>query len=130
MSKIAWTEETLNLWTGCTKVSAGCKNCYAEAMAKRFGWDARYDCSKIEMHLDRITIPERRKKPTMYFVNSMSDFFHEDIPDQVIREMLERMAACKQHVFQILTKRAFRLSHFKGLFAKNIWVGVSVEDSE
>ena len=77
MSKIEWTEKTWNPITGCTKVSAGCKNCYAEVIAQRFWKERKF--IDVQFHKDRLSEPLHRKKPTMYFVNSMSDLFHEDI---------------------------------------------------
>lgn len=127
-SHIEWTEATWNPTTGCTKVSAGCKNCYAEAMTKRFEnkWGK---FNEIQFHLDRLSIPLKKKVPTVYFVNSMSDLFHKKIPDSFIKKVFEVMNESPQHTFQILTKRADRileLNH-KLNWTSNIWMGVSVE---
>ncbi len=132
-SRIEWTEQTWNPTTGCTKVSPGCKHCYAEVMARRLqamgagGYDAGFE---LAMHPGRLGQPLARKKPTVYFVNSMSDLFHEDIPDKFLDEVFGVIRATPQHTYQILTKRAERLPRY---FARrkcpdNVWLGVSVED--
>lgn len=132
-SSIEWTEHTWNPVTGCTKISPGCKHCYAETMARRLqamGASGYENGFRLTLHPDRLDQPKRRKKPTTYFVNSMSDVFHEDVPDSFIDEVL---AVCKEtphHTYQLLTKRAERLP---GFFANrdvptNVWLGVSVED--
>jgi protein gp37 len=136
MTKIDWTEETWNPTTGCTKVSDGCKHCYAELMAKRLqamksaGYENGFN---FEVHPDRLDIPLKRKKPTMYFVNSMSDLFHDDVPDSFIIEVFEVMERCPQHTFQVLTKRAERMAAFFSSCARkrppaNVWLGVTVEN--
>lgn len=112
-SSIEWTEHTWNPTTGCTKVSPGCKNCYAEKMAARLlamgatGYELGF---KLTLHPDRLSQPLRRSRPTVYFVNSMSDLFHEDVPDRFIAEVLAICRATPRHTYQILTKRADRLS--------------------
>lgn len=132
-SRIEWTEQTWNPTTGCTKVSPGCKHCYAEVMARRLqamgagGYDAGFE---LTLHPGRLGQPLARKKPTVYFVNSMSDLFHEDIPDKFLNEVFGVIRATPQHTYQILTKRAERLLRY---FAwrncpNNVWLGVSVED--
>lgn len=108
-SKIEWTEHTWNPVTGCTKISAGCQNCYAENMAKRFGGK---DGFKVTLHPEKLDIPLKRKKPTTYFVCSMSDLFHEDVPDDFIISIFNTMAnshALYSHTFQVLTKRPERM---------------------
>ncbi|TFH84752.1 phage Gp37/Gp68 family protein [Billgrantia azerbaijanica] len=133
MSDIEWTEQTWNPVTGCTKVSPGCKHCYAEVMAKRLqamgvrGYENGFALSLLPERLEQ---PLKRKRPTTYFVNSMSDLFHEDVPDQYIEQVLEVMGAAPQHTFQVLTKRATRLPEFfeNREVPKNLWLGVSVED--
>lgn len=108
-SKIEWTQHTWNPVTGCTKISAGCQNCYAENMARRFGGK---DGFKVTLHPDKLDIPLKRKKPTIYFVCSMSDLFHEDIPDDFIISIFNTMAnahALYGHTFQVLTKRPERM---------------------
>jgi len=109
MSKIEWTEKTWNPITGCNKVSAGCANCYAEANAKRF-WGKRA-FTDIMLHEDRLTDPLRRKKPTMYFVNSMSDIFHEHVSTEYLAKIFAVMWLCDQHTFQVLTKREYRMQN-------------------
>ena len=136
MTKIEWTDESWNPVTGCTKVSAGCKNCYAEAIAKRF-WGKRKFTS-IKCHSDRLNIPLHWKKPRMIFVNSMSDLFHEDVADQFIIDVFLIMAKAKQHTFQILTKRPERmLSFFEDCRSMppifplpNVWLGISIESPD
>ncbi len=133
MSKIEWTEETWNPTTGCTKVSPGCKNCYAEVMARRLhamgtpGYEGGF---KLAIHPSRLEAPLRRKKPTVYFVNSMSDLFHEDVPDTFLDKVFDVIRQSPQHTFQILTKRAERLPEYfaKRTCPKNVWLGVSIED--
>lgn len=105
---ISWTDATWNPTTGCTKVSAGCTHCYAERIDKRFG----RDFSKIELHLKRLEHPLHWKKPRRIFVDSMSDLFHKDVPDEFIGAVFGVAARCPQHTFQILTKRAERLSEW------------------
>ncbi len=132
-SRIEWTEQTWNPTTGCTKISPGCKHCYAEVMARRLqamgagGYDAGFE---FTLHPGRLGQPLARMKPTVYFVNSMSDLFHEDIPDKFLNEVFGVIRATPQHTYQILTKRAERLPRY---FARrkcpdNVWLGVSVED--
>ena len=107
-SSIEWTEQTWNPVTGCTKVSPGCKHCYAETMAirlKAMGAAGYEDGFKLSLHPKRLDQPLRRKKPTVYFVNSMSDLFHEKVPLDFIKSVFEVMNECSQHTFQVLTKR-------------------------
>lgn len=114
-TKIEWTDATWNPTTGCDKVSAGCKNCYAERMAKRLKamGNRRYkDGFKLTLHEDLIEAPLRWRKPRMVFVNSMSDVFHEDVPFEFIDKVFAVMALCPQHTFQILTKRAERMRDY------------------
>lgn len=134
-SKIEWTEQTWNPTTGCTKVSPGCKNCYAETMARRLqamGAKGYENAFQLRLVPERISDPVKRKKPTIFFVNSMSDVFHEDVPYEYIDKIFETIKATPQHTYQILTKRAARMAEY---FAdksvpKNAWIGVSVEDRE
>lgn len=133
MSKIEWTEETWNPTTGCTKVSPGCKNCYAEVMARRLeamGTPGYENGFKLAIHPSRLEAPLRRKKPTVYFVNSMSDLFHEGVPDAFLDKVFDVIRQSPQHTFQILTKRAERLPVYfsSRTCPKNVWLGVSVED--
>jgi len=134
VSTIEWTEMTWNPVTGCLKVSQGCKHCYAERMAKRLHamGAVRYrNGFEPALHEDLVDLPKRWKKPRVIFVNSMSDLFQEDVPDDFIRRVFATMRACPQHTFQILTKRSDRLKKLgKTLhWTENIWMGVSVEDA-
>lgn len=133
-SNIEWTEATWNPVTGCTKVSAGCKNCYAERLAFRLQamGNPRYrNGFKVTLHEDVIDLPKRWREPRLIFVNSMSDLFHEQVPLEFIRRVFATMRACPQQTFQILTKRSQRLKAVgsKMDWPANVWMGVSVEDS-
>jgi protein gp37 len=133
ISNIEWTEMTWNPVTGCLKISRGCKHCYAERMAKRLRamGAVRYrNGFEPTLHEDLVDLPRRWKKPRIIFVNSMSDLFQEDVPDDFIKRVFATMRACPQHTFQILTKRSERLKKLgKTLhWTDNIWMGVSVED--
>jgi len=132
-SHIEWTEMTWNPVTGCSKISAGCKFCYAERMAKRLKAMGvkRYEKGfKVTLQPDLLDAPLRWKDPKMIFVNSMSDLFHEKVPLEYIKKVFDTMVRCSQHTFQILTKRSERLLEVAHElpWAKNIWMGVSVED--
>jgi protein gp37 len=132
-SKIEWTEATWNPVTGCSKVSPGCKNCYAERLAARLQGmrNARYrNGFKVTLHSDVIELPKRWREPRLIFVNSMSDLFHEQVPLEFIQRVFATMRDCPQHTFQILTKRSARLRKLaKNLeWPANVWMGVSVED--
>ena len=134
-SKIEWTDSTWNPVTGCTKISSGCKNCYAERMALRL--QAAHNPSYINgfqltLHERALPLPLTWRKPQSIFVNSMSDLFHEDVPDEFIIKVFRIMNQASWHRFQILTKRSRRLSELSPRlnWADNIWMGVSVEDSE
>lgn len=132
-SKIEWTEMTWNPTVGCTKLSAGCKNCYAEKMAERLqlmGTPGYENGFKLTLLEHRLNDPLARKKPTTYFVNSMSDLFHEDVPYEFIDKVFDTIRLAKQHTFQVLTKRAERMAdYFAGkTVPSNAWIGVSVED--
>lgn len=132
-SRIEWTEATWNPTVGCTKISPGCKNCYAESMAKRLnamGSPGYENGFKLTILPDRLKEPLTRKKPTVYFVNSMSDLFHKGVPDSYIEQVFGVVQQCPQHTFQVLTKRADRLSSFfrSREVSTNTWLGVSVED--
>ncbi len=134
-SHIEWTESTWNPVTGCSKVSAGCKNCYAERMAARLQamGNPRYaDGFKVTLHLDLVDAPKAWKTPRKIFVNSMSDLFHEKVPLTFIKKVFATMRACPQHTFQILTKRSARLAELATQldWAPNVWMGVSVEDND
>lgn len=132
-SSIEWTEMTWNPTTGCDKVSAGCKYCYAEVMAKRLramGVEKYSNGFKLATHDSALLIPYNWKQPKIVFVNSMSDLFHKDVPLPFIKEVFEVMNDNPQHVFQVLTKRAENLLRLNKEFkwTHNIWMGVSVED--
>ncbi|MDB9822562.1 phage Gp37/Gp68 family protein [Deltaproteobacteria bacterium] len=132
-SKIEWTEQTWNPTTGCTKISPGCQNCYAEVMARRLkamgvkGYEKGFE---LTLQQYRLNEPLQRKKPTVYFVNSMSDLFHEDIQDDYIRQVFDIIKHAPQHTFQILTKRAERMATLlkKYNIPPNAWLGVTVEN--
>lgn len=132
-SKIEWTEMTWNPTVGCTKVSPGCKHCYAEKMAERLramGTSGYENGFKLTMLPNRLDDPLKRRKPTVYFVNSMSDLFHEDIPFEFIDQVFGTITKAEWHIFQILTKRGDRLAEYFRTRTppKNAWLGVSVED--
>lgn len=129
-TKIDWTEKTWNPVTGCTKISPGCKNCYAERMSKRLrlmGQPRYVDGFAVRCHEDTLGIPARWKKPSMIFVNSMGDLLHYDVPNSFVNRVLLAMEALKQHTYQVLTKRSDRMSSFE--WPTNAWAGVSVESS-
>ncbi len=133
-SSIEWTEMTWNPTTGCSKISAGCKFCYAEVMSRRLqamGIEKYKNGFKVRTHPEALNIPDTWKSSKIVFVNSMSDLFHEDIPLEFVQRVFDVMNNNPQHVFQILTKRAERLldlnKHLQ--WTDNIWMGVSVEDS-
>ncbi|MDI5887669.1 DUF5131 family protein [Flavobacterium yafengii] len=134
-SSIEWTELTWNPTTGCDKISQGCKNCYAERMAKRLhamGVSKYENIFKITEHTDSLKEPYKWKKRRVVFVNSMSDLFHESVSDEFILKVFDVMKDT-EHIYQILTKRVERLLDFdkrvlKGKWPHNVWMGVSVED--
>lgn len=125
---IEWTDKTWNPATGCTKVSPGCKHCYAEEITRRFKGTFPQGF-RFTLHPERLQQPRNWRTPSRIFVNSMSDLFHEQMPISYLKQIFEVMEACPQHVFQILTKRAERLSEVAPLlpWPDNVWVGVSVE---
>ncbi|BAH77167.1 DUF5131 family protein [Solidesulfovibrio magneticus] len=134
-TKINWTEKTWNPVTGCTKISPGCLNCYAERMAHRchcMGLAKYKDGFKLAIHPDKLDEPLKTKKPTMIFVNSMSDLFHKDVPLEFIKDVFAVMGQAGQHTFQVLTKRAERLAELAPTLTwwPNIWMGVTVERQE
>lgn len=132
-TSIEWTEHTWNPAVGCSKVSPGCAHCYAEVMARRLkamsvkGYENGFNLNLLP---ERLEEPIRRRQPTIYFVNSMSDMFHEEIPDGYLLQVMEVMRQSPQHIFQILTKRAERMAEFFGTghLPSNIWLGVTVEN--
>ncbi len=134
-SKIEWTESTWNPVSGCNKISRGCDNCYAERMAKRLqamgtrGYENGFEVTLQKHNLEK---PLMMKKPQMIFVNSMSDIFHKDIPDEYIIQIFEVMNRAHWHTFQVLTKRPERLVNIadKLKWTDNIWMGVTVEAND
>lgn len=134
-TKIEWTESTWNPITGCTKLSEGCKNCYAATFAKRLKamGNPRYiNGFDVTIHNDLFDKPLHWEKPQRIFVNSMSDLFHESVPDEVILEIFKTMNNADWHTFQILTKRTNRLIQLSPRISwtNNIWMGTSVENRE
>ncbi|MPZ49683.1 MAG: DUF5131 family protein [Dehalococcoidia bacterium] len=132
-SHIEWTEATWNPVTGCTQISPGCAHCYAKTFAERFRgvpghpYEMGFD---LTLRPDRLRQPLEWKKPKVVFVNSMSDLFHEDVPDEYIIKVFEVMQAAHWHTFQVLTKRPERLRQLvpRLNFPPNVWIGVSVEN--
>ncbi len=133
--KIEWTEKTWNPSAGCTKMSSGCENCYAEVMANRLqamsvkGYENGFEFNIVP---DRLNDPLKRKKPTVYFVNSMSDIFHKEMPLDYLNKIFDIIEKTPQHTYQILTKRADRMFEYfeNKKIAKNIWLGVTVENKK
>ena len=135
ISAIEWTESTWNPLTGCTKISPGCKNCYAERMAKRLksmGQEKYINGFELTQHPQVLADPLLWKKPQVIFVNSMSDLFHKDVPLSFIKDVFSVMKEAHWHKFQVLTKRAERLAELSAEleWAENIWMGVSVENND
>jgi protein gp37 len=146
-SSIEWTQATWNPVTGCTKVSPGCKHCYAETFAERFRgvpghpFEQGFD---LKLWPQRLTLPLTWKEPRTIFVNSMSDLFHKNVPDTFIKKVFDTMAAASWHNFQLLTKRSERFADWsnrvyfsgrgpakgRGRWPKNVWAGVSVESQD
>lgn len=134
-SAIEWTESTWNPVTGCTKISAGCLNCYAERLAKRLhlmGQASYQNGFEVTLHERLLDYPLKIKTPRTIFVNSMSDLFHEAVPDSFIIKVFEVMCNANWHSFQVLTKRAERMSELSGIlpWKDNIWMGVTVENMD
>ncbi len=133
--KIEWTEQTWNPSAGCTKISAGCKNCYAEIMANRLqamnveGYENGFQFNTVPSRLNE---PLKKKKPTIFFVNSMSDIFHEQMPNEYLDKIFNVIKNTPQHTYQVLTKRAERMFEYlsKREIPKNIWLGVTVENKK
>ena len=135
-SKIEWTENTWNPITGCTKLSAGCENCYAEVMAlrlKAMGLAKYINGFKLTLHPKTLSEPYKWKKRRMVFVNSMSDLFHQDVPIDFIRKVFQVVKENPHHIFQVLTKRADILEEYdrQGFIEwhPNLWMGVTVENT-
>ncbi len=132
---IEWTEQTWNPTTGCTKISPGCKHCYAETMATRLqamGANGYQNGFKLSILPERLAEPLKRRKATTYFVNSMSDLFHNDIPFEFLDRVFDVIKQTPHHTYQILTKRAARMRKYfvpgERLLPGNVWLGVSVEN--
>jgi protein gp37 len=134
-SSIEWTESTWNPVTGCTKISAGCKHCYAERMARRLhamGNRSYANGFGLTLQPHILDVPLRWKKPQTIFVNSMSDLFHRDVPAEYIQQVFDVMRRANWHTYQILTKRSDRLRELDGVldWTPQVWMGVSVEDQK
>lgn len=134
-SAIEWTEATWNPVTGCTKISIGCQNCYAERMAYRLqamGQPNYIDGFKVKTHERVLSLPLRWKKPRTIFVNSMSDLFHEEVPVSFISKVFRVMEQTPQHIFQVLTKRSENLRKLSKClpWPDNVWMGVTVENNK
>ncbi|MGH9426051.1 MAG: DUF5131 family protein, partial [Terriglobia bacterium] len=134
-SSIEWTDATWNPLTGCTKISPGCKNCYAERMALRLqamGQPNYATGFALALHEHMVDVPLRWKKPRRIFVNSMSDLFQTGVPVDFIKKVFAVMSAAGQHQFQVLTKRSERLRTLNKVleWMPNIWMGVSVENQK
>ena len=134
-SRIEWTEATWNPTTGCTRLSEGCRNCYAATMAARLKamGVSRYAAGfGLTLHEDLLDLPKRWAKPRTIFVNSMSDLFHKAVPVEFLSRVFATMEACPRHRFQVLTKRSGRLRDLAPLlpWPENVWMGVTVEDAE
>lgn len=134
-SKIEWTEETWNPTVGCNKVTSGCQNCYAETMARRLkamGIKGYENGFKFTLMPERLEQPLKNKKPTKYFVNSMSDLFHREMPYEYLDAIFEVIEQTPHHTYQILTKREkIMADYFNGkTLPKNVWLGVTVEDNK
>ncbi len=134
-SAIEWTESTWNVVTGCTKISPGCRHCYAERMAKRLQamGQPNYERGfRVTLHEHALELPLTWRKPRMVFVNSMSDLFHDRVPEAFIRRIFDVMRRASWHTFQVLTKRAERLESLGCTldWPPNVWMGVSVEAAE
>jgi protein gp37 len=137
-TKIDWCNKVWNPMTGCTRVSEGCRNCYAATMAKRLAgmnsmhWLNGRTFDQVMTHPDKLEEPRQWKKPRVVFVDSMGDLFHKDVPDEFIRQVFDVMAMANWHQFLILTKRGQRMAEMSvdlGI-PKNVWLGVSIEDQQ
>lgn len=134
-SAIEWTDATWNPVTGCTKISPGCANCYAETFAERFRNVPNHPYKQgfdLKIWPNRLALPGSWKKPKRIFVNSMSDLFHKDVPLEYIQQVFAVMNDVKHHTYQVLTKRAERLAELSAQlnWGPNIWMGVSVENAD
>ncbi|MDD2487451.1 MAG: phage Gp37/Gp68 family protein [Candidatus Gracilibacteria bacterium] len=134
-SKIEWTQLTWNPVTGCSKISEGCKNCYAERMSRRLqlmGQKKYINGFELTLHPDTLNYPSKLKKPSIIFVNSMSDLFHENVPFDFVKQVFDVMNKEKQHIFQVVTKRADIMLDIvsKLEIGDNIWLGVTIENNK
>jgi len=134
-NKIEWTEQTWNPSAGCTKISSGCNNCYAETMAIRLqamGIEGYEEGFKFSIVQSRLHEPLKRKKPTVFFVNSMSDIFHENMTEDYLTQIFDVIKKTPHHTYQILTKRAARMNEYfsRHEIPSNIWLGVTVENKK
>jgi protein gp37 len=134
-STIEWTDATWNPVTGCTQVSSGCDHCYAKAFAERFRGVPNHPYEQgfdLRLWPERLNMPLTWRKPRRIFVNSMSDLFHVDVPDEFIRRVFDTMVEADHHIYQILTKRPQRLARLAPSlpWPAHIWVGVSIESNE
>jgi len=134
-SSIEWTESTWNPLTGCTKISPGCRHCYAERLALRLqamGQPNYVNGFRLTLHEQTLTLPLGWKKPQMVFVNSMSDLFHHDVPLEFVRRVFDTMQQASWHTFQVLTKRSQRMLELSPCldWPDNVWMGVSVENQD
>jgi protein gp37 len=141
-STIEWTDATWNPVTGCSKVSPGCAHCYAERLSLRFGqspapWTPANAQRNVVLHEERLSVPDTWRQPKMIFVNSMSDLYHELVPDEFIGRVFETMSRASHHTYQVLTKRPERMRDwFRGDIGRrwgenplpNVWLGTSVEN--
>ena len=132
---IEWTENTWNPVTGCTKISPGCKHCYAERMAKRLqamGQPRYRNGFDVTIHPQALDEPFRWKSPSLVFVNSMSDLFHEKVPVEYLKKVFKVMNDCPRHQFQVLTKRSERLREVCSMltWTENIWMGIRLENQD
>lgn len=134
-SEIEWTDATWNPVTGCTEVSPGCDHCYAKTFAERFRGVAGHPYEQgfdLKLWPGRVTLPLRWKKPRKIFVNSMSDLFHKDVPDEFIHDVFRTMHMADWHTYQVLTKRPRRMAQFfltyAGTLPSHIWMGTSIEN--
>ncbi len=135
ITSIEWTHHTWNPLTGCTKISPGCTHCYAETMSRRLrlmGQQNYRNGFALTLHEHMLGLPLRWKKPRKIFVNSMSDLYHKDVPEEFIRKVFDTMTKANWHQYQVLTKRADRLEELAPTlpWGPHIWQGVSVENAD
>jgi protein gp37 len=133
-SAIEWTDATWNPVTGCSKVSPGCANCYAETLSLRFGhsklpWTPENAAENVIFHPERLRLPLTWREPRRVFVNSMSDLFHELVPWEYIDRVFDVMEQAERHTFQVLTKRPERMRALARLVPPNVWLGTSIENN-